>query len=243
MPTAIIETTIGGIGDNRVTLENSQFARLMDVGSDWTKIRVAIRRTMSDTGDNLTSTPRFYFGLMSNPVEEMTNGPLGNNTSHFVGIRWDDSFVTRSISPANGPYYACSSVQLSSVNSGVITNGNSTVNETISANNVESTGRATIAVIEIERTASSGSWNFNIVANDSIAAAHMTRSDLIFCLELSDIADVETFLDTKGTYINFVRTLTVDEDSNGPLNSICIAWDRSDPRVEISDVGYSIIEE
>src|SRR5439155_18962959 len=72
--------TYSSVDDKRIALSNSHFARPHGVAS-WSKIRIAFRCSMTDSGAALTGSPDFSIGLCAGT----TNIYKDATTDHFAG--------------------------------------------------------------------------------------------------------------------------------------------------------------
>jgi hypothetical protein len=238
MSTAIESTTIGGIEDHRLVLGNAQAARIMTIGSSWTTIRLGMRFCFDDAGANITGTPRFYFGVMSNPTLGLTNGPLsGASTSHFVGMISADTTWTRATVPTRYSW-STNAFYAKKVGSTITTASNLSVNTIMSADPTV-TRRAMIMQIV------KGSPNFSITiitSDNAGAVTDMPYTAILTAMEIATMAGVNTFLNaTYGTYSGGSNSanLAVNEASNGELNAICLAWDRTTTNIHCSELLFT----
>src|SRR5437016_5032790 len=103
VPTAIVATdllgassiksrTYSSVVDQRIALSNSHFARPHGISTAWTKLRIALRLSMTDSGSAITGSPDFSIGLCS----DTTNIYKDATTDHFAGIQTVASSWTRS---------------------------------------------------------------------------------------------------------------------------------------------------
>lgn len=227
-----IDTVTIGTEDRRLVLTNAQAARVLAVGSTWNSIRIGIRFAFDDTGANLTGTPNFLVGMLSNPVEAggmLSNGPLsGAATSHFIGIRNTDATWTRSAgyySIDANTFQATKKVGSTTSNGSAVLTGQTSVMEAAPATN-----HSIMIVFLIKGSP----WTVYFARNASTSETHKTQADLITALEASDPYA------TLGYAATPQPTLTVDEATDGYLNAVCVAWDRTTPALRIADVMYSI---
>src|SRR5207247_6157852 len=65
-----------------------------------------------------------------------------------------------------------------------------------------------------------------------------SKTQLTNAMELGTIAGINTALSYTA---HSQPTLAVDESTNGTLNSICVAWDRTAAKLHISDLFWSKI--
>ena len=219
----------------------SMARRFLDLNS-WEKARVAARITFDNLGEyiehDITGTPRFWLGMLSNPAAGMTNGPLTASTSHFVGLRtgaptwiWTDT----------SPRYALPSPSGLQVGKRVGST-DSFVDAGVTAHvSAQPETRREILVVEITK----GSPNYSFQTMAINATGDNTLEDLgdaylVVGLEQLTLADCATYFDTNlGTThdLSAVLTQAVDTSVDGVLNSLCIGWSHPDVNCHISDVG------
>jgi len=108
-----IDTVTIGTEDRRFALTSgSGIARYLEVGSSWTRLVIGMRMNVTDTGATITGSPSFGFGLMSNPLANLTNGPLSATCPHFMGVGMNSSLgfggfnITRDASGTPVRYYS-----------------------------------------------------------------------------------------------------------------------------------------
>lgn len=240
-----IEHQLFGASDNdgRMLLMNSQIARKLSIGAAWNTLRIAFRISFTDTGSNLGGTPGLFFGLHSNPSAGMANGPLGNACSYFVGFKSVVSSWTRQTGANKGYYLASSSAYQHGHKIGATWTNEGTCWPCRSFSAAPAAARS---VWLSEWTRGSGTVSvqnacMNVSVNQSVPdVAFVTVQNALnantFATAIALIqGDDPTFL--AGTTSSF----TIDEATNGDLNSICIAWDLITSGLHLSDMSYSII--
>lgn len=98
MTIKVSQETVNGITNNRFVLSANGIMRQMGIGSNWTKLRIAM--ALNTTGSTaITGTPRLYFGI----CQGTSNGVLSSNTDAFIGVRTNDSEF------GTGPLHDCRS--------------------------------------------------------------------------------------------------------------------------------------
>lgn len=243
MSTTILSRTIGTL-DKKLVLSNSQWAASLDIGTSWTKLRMGLRWALTDSGGNLTSTPRFFIGLHSNPASGMTNGPLTATCSHFVGLYSVQATLTRSTSPLRYGVAIMSSV-CKKIGSTITDGANFSTLIAITADpanvrnalllefNKTSGTQITMSEVGVDTTAGAG-------VDVSLATLKAALVEPTI-LNADDI--IEVGIGTTGYDASTVSAFTVDEGTDGPLNSLCVAWDRSaalgGSDLEISEVLFA----
>lgn len=96
----ILARTVSAIEDKRLVLQKASFARPLDFGTSWNSIRIGLRYCMTDSGANITGTPRFAIGVCSG-----TTNILGDaSPTNWVGGITNAGTWTRFAGP-NPTYY------------------------------------------------------------------------------------------------------------------------------------------
>lgn len=248
--TSVETVTIDSLVDKQLVLSNSQWAgKLSDsLFGGWTSLRLVWRYSIDDSGAAISGTPRMYVGLMSNPVEGMTNGPLGNSTSHFVGVRTALSTWTRSAGPP---------VQYdnSAVGGWEIMKRNGSTDVVGSTANAFAPGRffyadgqslRNVNVLEITKGSPFSMSSIfcglaftevDVPLETLLALGGSNKSLATVASELNAYVDGVS-PDTETTYASVLgpRTVSVDEGTNGELNAVVFAWNQVAPAMRISEV-------
>lgn len=239
MSTSIVSRTISSVDDQRIVLSNSQIAVPLSVDSaDWTKLRVGIRCSVTDSGANLalTNPGGFFLGLMASPSADMANGPLGNSTSHYIGFLNDASTWTRT---AGQGYFAGGTSCGTKVGS--------TYSQDVDFDDAAfrfNTGRCAW-IIELDKT-NPASWDMDLVRCYQAADLALDISQELFLSAMefqpmgSGVATLLGYTGTGQSFTSFSRT--VDEGTNGTLNAVVVGWSSAVVDLEISDLAYTISE-
>ncbi|MCL4179175.1 MAG: hypothetical protein KJ072_15715 [Verrucomicrobia bacterium] len=232
MATKTLLRTISGIDDVRAALNNSTMRRLLSIGTDWTKVRVGIRFSVADTGADLGSTPFLAMGLCSGTANPVNNGSA--STDHFVGMRTVDATWGRSA--ATPPYWICSTyaVLVSKRIGTTWTNTGGTNNFWYAWYVSAGTSYRQFFFLDITK----GSPNFTLRATGR-SGVHQNPT-----FDCSKEYFLERMTQPTPSYENDHsqggdNTLAVSEATNGYLNAVNIAWDRTNPKWEISDVAVA----
>lgn len=239
MSVAIQTLNIGGVDNKMIVLNNGSMARVMSIGTTWTRLRIWCRRSFDDLGATPSNYPRFYFGLMSNPAAGMTNGPLTTNCSHFVGYRSPDTAWNRSTGPAR---YG------GTLQNGLAKKVGNTV--TTSTGWASTSGftpavNTTLQPIWIEFTKAAPNLSVTAWATDDAALPTMSFGDMESLAERRDpvVSRAVWNNNAGGTFSIVIGTalnIAVDEGADGPLNAICVGWDRTF-NCYISELQYSVM--
>ena len=223
--------TFSSIADQRCRLINSSIARLWgdDVGTDWTTIRVGCRISIDDSGADITSTPRFAYGICSG----ITNPFISATTDHWLGGLLNDATLTRAVGPPKrytGGDGLCAAKRIGNTN----TIGSS--------------------LTQIGFGQQQFTFYYCGTANRSVLFLDITKGDPNFTLQVklfagygygsSEDVSIEEFLTQLplsspaliGHYTTASVDIAVDEAADGFFNAVNISWDRTSPAIEVSDV-------
>ncbi len=219
--------TFSAVDDVRIKLTNSNFVRpwSSSIGTNWTKIRVAARISIEDSGASIVSTPRFAFGICSGT----SNIFMDATTVHWCGVCSDGSVISRTAGPpayySGGNIYRAAKRIGSTLTIGSdITGGYTDVGLAVDC----TTQNRQVICLDITK----GNPDFTI---GGIMKYPNTAADISLAAYLSGIS-VATPGFTNHTQFAGV-TLAIDEATYGYFNAVNIAWDRSSPAIEISDLN------
>ena len=244
MSVDIESVTIDTVADKRLKLTNAQWAAKLDIGNDWDRLRVGARISVTDTGANLVGTPRFWFGVCSDPSAGFANGPLsGASCKHFAGIRTIAGTWNRVTgSPRNYYNDSTNAVGIVNVLGSVLTAAPSSVNYMWGVN--ETTHRH-VYIVEINKTAGTTLTIAHAIAQSSLSQADISQAELVNAMEIDNgnLTGAVSYLNTL-TNASYQAgtpsaTIALDEATNGSLNSICCAWDRSSPAMWFSEMFFA----
>jgi len=229
MGSTIKARTFSSVVDNRIRLSNSNFARLWssDVGTSWTTIRVGCRMSMEDSGASLTSTPRFAFGICSGT----SNLFMDATTTHWMGA----------VSGATGWVRAtASSVVYYNLNDGISNplylskriGGTLTVGTLLLGGScgVPDCTVAARQCLFLDITKGSPNFTCKIFQNSTPSVVDVTLATYLSQLPLTTPTITGH---SQGSGI----TIAIDEATNGYFNAVNVAWDRTSPAIEISDIA------
>jgi len=223
----ILKRIYSSVDDKRIILSNGTFARLHGVAS-WTKLRVAVRWSMTDFGANLGSTPELSVGLCSGT----TNIYKDATTTHFLGMQAFGATWTRATSPVN----ACYTTGASSIRP-MKRVGTTTTTGTSGGNGfnltADPTGSSTHRVMTfIDITAGSPNYTIGGFLWDFGTSVDVTESDFLAQAELASPSFTGHVAATNAT-------IAANEGTDGALNAVNIYWDRTTPQIEISDIAVA----
>ena len=229
------------VDDRRLVLANSQWASRLTISDNWNYLRIGFRFEIENTNYSVYGTPYFYCGLLSTPSASMINGPLTQTTSHFVGIRSNEN-IWNINSDTGGSYYDCGG-SAGSYNL-VKRTGSVELVTPVSSNFMPTRqfliGRRCVGIIDIIKGSPDYTFQGSYLGNGGhdVVSEHILES----AMSISSLNDITSYLELTagvGNYVTSVApTISVDESSDGILDSICFAWNRTWPVVYISDVMW-----
>lgn len=200
-------------------MSNASFARLTSplVFSSWTTIRLAIRFRITDSGANLTGTPRFAMGLYKN-----TTNLLGDaSVDHFVGVRTYAATWTRATSETR--YTGVVYTAMKQVGSTVTDASASGVVGTL----IPHTAFDKLFFIDITKGSPNYTFNSPLYVNAS-GTSSPTSADFL----TQSVSGSPSF---TGHGTGTSRTLAVDETTDGTLNAAGIWWNSIVTTIDICD--------
>lgn len=223
MASTIISRTFSSIQDNRIALSNSNFVRPFTLSGAWTKVRVGVRLSTTDSGGNHTGTPRFALGLCAGS----TNIFLDATTDNFVGIITTNSTMFRNA----GPPVRYSDIISAATKVGTTITPNSGVN--FFAFDATTANRC-MYFVDIARPmagpSGSGTFTLDIFHQNSTTVTDASLSDFLTQMAATTPSFSNHLFDTG-------YTLTVNETGNGTLDHVACAWNKSAGNMEVSDIA------
>jgi hypothetical protein len=226
MSVIITGRKIGGVADQRASIGNDQIIREIQTTS-WNKIRVAIRMCVT-VQNNLTSTPRLYVGVCNNTNAAGNNGAGSRITNHFVGAV--SNSATWSFSAGSPGSYVTDFTSVKRIGTTNTTSGAGSILLT-----ADPAAFRCFFAVDIDKT------NPSAVAVDVIGSNNGATG--VFDVSLSSfISQLKSDPVILTSYIkrSLTTTMTVDEGTNGILNSVNVSWVKTLERIEISDISYHI---
>ena len=228
MATKTLHRIINGQNDVAAVLSNSSLCRLMSIGSDWQRIRIALRLRITDSGANVAASPVFVVGVCSGTSQPYNNG--SGNTQHFFGCYENGTTWTRGAASGDVPaYYATTTnggVSLRRVGTTTAWAGGP-LHYTFRA----MTETRSLYFVDIQKAA--GNWSMMLHCKGHPADAYdCTYEDFL------DKAILDTFSwQNHSQYSWRSASYTPDEAANGYFDAVNVSWDRSNPKIEISDLA------
>jgi hypothetical protein len=211
--------------DKAVQMINSHFARSFSIGSNWQKIRVATRISGADplVGVHLTGTPRLFIGL-----SHSTSSVFGDSlVEHAVGVIQTESTATWST-----PYYMWGFTPCCKTGSILTTFGSSATTFLFStASVVSASSTRTLLFVDLERNAPNTYLTCSLVYNNNGTTPDFTQTQFFYYGEQTGNPGANMHAYTTLGYI------PITEAGNGTLDSINISWDRTVPKLIVSDIA------
>jgi len=225
MPHEIVQRTLSGEVKNGVLLDNLHppLVRTMDIGNDWTTLRIAVRISTQRTA--VTTSPQFfYLGVCSG-----TTAPPGSTTpNHFIGC---------STTSANWTYGATTGMGFGWRYLKIVNGVETAVNAFASADaNGPCIANNTVArsVLKLEIT-KGATWTIRSTYRRSGNLAGTCTNAAFEELMGASIGALPSVHSNNITN----STLTVDETTNGPLDTICCVFLDPNGPFEVYDFKYA----
>lgn len=225
MSVVITGRRISGVADQRASLGNDQIVRQI-LTTSWNKIRVGVRMCVT-VQTSITGTPKFYIGVCNNSNAAGNNGAGSRVTNHFVGML----STTASWNFSAGPgFYTVAFTSARRINATNVTSG--TGSSIITA--TPETARCMLAV-DIDKT------NPSAVAVDLVGINNTVTGtpDLSLANFIAQLKSDAIILDGYAK-TSLTTSLTINEGTDGVLNSVNVSWMKTLERLEFSDVSYHI---
>lgn len=226
MSVIITGRRISNVADQRASLGNDQIIRQI-LTTSWNKIRVALRITVT-VQSSITSTPKLYIGVCNNSNAAGNNGSGSRITNHFVGAL--STQATWSFSAGSPGFYTVDFTSVKRLTTTNTTSGSGNVLIT-----ADPTAFRCFLAVDIDKT------NPSAVAVDVIGSNNGATG--VYDVSLTDfISQLKSDTVILTSYIkrSLTTTMTVNEGTNGILNSVNISWMKTLERLEFSDVSYHI---
>lgn len=245
MPTGIESVTIDTIIDKRITLSLSQYAAVMDIGSSWTRLRLGCRMALSDSGANITGTPRFYFGLLASPSSGMVNGPLNASAGHFIGYHGSSATWTRTSGGSSYYNTQTNSCVGTKVGTTFVSGAPSSINQ---YHSLKPATNRNVWLIEFEKLSSVLTRITLITVNNNTNdTGDASEEELRNAMEYDTMSGAEDYLDAVVGQVHAQgsssASIATDEALNGAWNAVCLGWGKTTPVMHISDILYAVHEE
>lgn len=212
--------------DMRISLTASNFCRPFAFADGWTSMRIAMRLIMTNTGADLTSTPRFWVGLCSGN----TNMAMDATTTHFFGC-YTSTATWAYTAAAPTRYGAISVLAVQRIGATITNSGGNSMSTSLQMRADATTSTRQFFCVDITKafTPTTYSCGGGLYCN-STSSNDVTTSNFLATIPLS------TMSFTYHTPFT-ARFLTVSEETYGTLDHVNIGWDRASPTIEISDLA------
>lgn len=202
----------------------------------WTSVRIGILFSVQDSGGNILGTPLFILGLTSGS----TNWYRDVSTTHFVGIVSRVATWTRQAGGPPNVFYLpdvnawqpLKRIGITNTNASGVAGASVVIGSTRSGNPLYG-----FIVLHITK----GSPNYTLQTWDpsTNAAGYTSITQALF----RDVMEYETLvtpLSPWGTIVaSTARTVAVDEGTDGVLDHLYFAWDRTSPAVLVNDIAIA----
>jgi hypothetical protein len=208
----------------RLSLGNDWIARKLSRGSNWRKVRVGIQYQFVDVGSAPLGTPRLYIG-----VGTWLKG-IGNYNAHFAGMRTTGASWTRTASGGTVTYGNMTLTSAKVVAQTETVAGTATV--AIGANHAS---RRWVMLVDIDKS------NPSAVSVTSYNSVNGSSGAFDFSYDMFiDVMEAVVPNNTQHSRAVITSAMTIDEATNGPLDSVNVAWSRTNFPLEITGVavGY-----
>jgi hypothetical protein len=226
MSVIITGRRISGIADQRASLGNDQIIRQIQTSS-WNKIRVGMRMCVT-VQSAITGTPKLYIGVCNNSNAAGNNGAGSRIVNHFVGAL--STTASWSFSAGSPGFYTVSFTSVRRITATDTTSGSGSILMTADP----TTARCFVAV-DIDKT-NPAAVKIDMVGPTNSVTGTPDISLATFITQLkSDAVILDGYIKNSLT-----TTLTINEGTNGVLNSVNISWMKTLERLEFSDVSYHI---
>jgi hypothetical protein len=208
----------------RLLLGSDWIARKISRGGNWNKIRIGLHYQFVDQGTNISGTPKLWIG-MGNWLKG-----VGNYNAHFLGARTNMATWTRAVSNGVALFSSVAFTASKMVGQTETTSGSASFNIGTQQNS-----RRWLILVDIDKTTPSAVSVSVYTSNNTVSGIYDMTYDLFLdAMEQAVPANVSY---TKSTISS---TMTVDEATNGVLDSVNIGWSRTNFPIEIAGlaVGY-----
>lgn len=223
----------GSINQQCLELNRSHIARYMEIGPEWSKLRIGVLWAVNASGaGNITGTPRLGVGVCSD---------LSNPYGSLVPDHWVGALSNSATWGDNTNVYGATSFSTGfSINAAKVVAGTTTINASaIGGCSIASTpgSRISAMVVEISKLGANFSIR-NIYPTDTPAAQITTSESLRTATEAAVMAALKTTSGSSYT-LGTAQTIAVDEASDGLLNAININFNISQISLQIYDLFYA----
>lgn len=241
MASTIVSRTVGVTPDQRISLNSSTGARIIAIGTSWTRLRLGFRFSVTDSGASLAGVDNaLYVGVMAGPNAGATNGPNSGVCPHFFGATTNSlSTFTRNVGP---PIRYSAAMVGSRIIAGVETlTAQLAPTKSVSAQPADN---VTILIVDILK----GSPNFTITVTSSLTPlTNTTQAQLLESMAFSGAMTASSTTTKAAGWLNRTlgvgnytssnsTTLAINEAVDGFFDSVVLSWNKATINWEFSDV-------
>jgi hypothetical protein len=222
---AIISRAIEGSANKLFRLDNNEILRKMEIGDNWEKLAIGVNLRMQYGTVEIFSTPRFHIGVCSG-----TGNPVGHSETILAcGVMTTGATFWRS-----GYVYRVTLAPFCKVGS----------SKTFGTDYVFNPGQyglitsyptgATQWMIVITRGNPNFTFEF-LIAGSVGSAGSIPIDEVMRALDTLSLGYVES----NWTHMSTSPVTVAVDDSDDPLDSITIGWDRTADPIEIADLVFA----
>ena len=211
-------------GDKRIILDNGYFGRRATClgRAGWTRLRIALRFCLSDSGGNVTST-YFGIGLCCGATFKGASGPQPAHGLYFE-LYGNSATFTRSTTPTR---YEQSFVATTCYKNGVASTYGVADLENSTMYMGANDSLRTVLLCDITRSGTT--YTVTQFRNTSTACTDVSQATFDSVARMG-----EPVLTNHG--YNTGTTITVNEPTDGIFDHVNVAWNHDDPVIKISDL-------
>lgn len=224
MAAIIKQRTISAVVSKAIQLSNAQFGRLITLPVGWSKVRVGVRLHMTDSGANLTGTPRFAIGLGSG-VSAMVGDAV---TTNWIGLINNNASWTRSAQTYQSEQW-CVAKKVGAT----LTTGTTVIAAAAYYPNQAATSTADRALRFVDITKGSPNYTLTGFYKNDPTVADVSAATFLSQMILASPA--VTFHQT-GT-----NQVIAFSEVAGTLDAVQIWWDHADALFEICDLAVAVL--
>lgn len=217
----VIQRTIAAAAEVAFSLSNAAIARSVALPPAWSKVRIGARLHTTNSGANLTGTPRFAFGLCKG-----TTNILGTaSVDHFAGlISTQATWLAQ-----GGPFYGAVSCAPAKKVGAVLTVGTDfSVNAVYPSNAAAAGADRVLHFIDI--TKGSPNYTFQAFYQNSGTIADVSAATFLTQMQAAT-PSLSNHAQSTGV------ALAVDEGANGTFDAIQWFCDQTTIAFELCDIA------
>lgn len=216
-------------GDIRLALLNGEAARWFSFLDDWNVLRVGIHYALNGNGANIGGDPAIVFGVSAG----RENGFLSGATDHFCGVKITGSSFTHN---AGTPNYYTNPTGVAPVKK-IGTTQTAGTSMGVTCYMPADVAYRGVMILQITK----GSPNFSLlfagpVGGSGAVSADVTDAQFLEMMELASLGSIGTV--KSGYGVGSTQTLAIDEGTDGLLDSVNFAWNKTAVPLEISAVRH-----